>query len=185
MGSQLPPKRGTAHPPVFSSCLLWPNGCMDEDTTWFGSRPRPRPHCIRQGPNSPWKGHSSSPPLISAHVCYGYGRPSQLLLCCCSFYHLLVVTLFYCYPVLFLTPNEQCQSTEGNMERIHQYNIKCFVDAKGLLKVIGGHVCCKSGNISKWWKIRYSCTKTLIGSHEWRQCQWHDIGDLKGHLRCF
>jgi len=22
-------------PPVFSSCLLWPNGWMDEDATWY------------------------------------------------------------------------------------------------------------------------------------------------------
>jgi len=31
---------------------------MDEDATWYGSRPRPRPHCIRRGPSSPRKGHS-------------------------------------------------------------------------------------------------------------------------------
>jgi len=30
-GIAAPPKRGTA--PVFGSCLLWPNGWMDEDTT--------------------------------------------------------------------------------------------------------------------------------------------------------
>jgi len=38
-----PPKRGT--PPVFCPCLLWPNGWMDEDATWYGSRPRFRPYC--------------------------------------------------------------------------------------------------------------------------------------------
>jgi len=36
-----PPKRSTA-PSVFIACLLWPNGCMDEDATWYVSRPRPR-----------------------------------------------------------------------------------------------------------------------------------------------
>jgi len=40
-------------------CLLWPNGWMDEDATWYGSRPRPRPHCIRRSPSSAGKGHSS------------------------------------------------------------------------------------------------------------------------------
>jgi len=37
-----------AHPPdpIFGPCLLRPNGWMDEDATWYGSRPRPRPHCI-------------------------------------------------------------------------------------------------------------------------------------------
>ena len=38
-GVAAPPKRGTA--PVFGRCLLWPNGWMDEDATWYGSRPRP------------------------------------------------------------------------------------------------------------------------------------------------
>ena len=41
-----PPLKG-AQPPVFGSCLLWPNGLMNEDATWYGSRPRPRPHCVK------------------------------------------------------------------------------------------------------------------------------------------
>jgi len=33
---------------------------MDQDTTWYGGRPRPRRHCVRWGPSSPpRKGHSS------------------------------------------------------------------------------------------------------------------------------
>jgi len=73
-----------AHPPhpIFGRCLLWPNGWMDEDATWYGSRPRPSAHCIRRGPSSSQKGHSSPPPL-SAHVYCGHGRPSQLLLSSC------------------------------------------------------------------------------------------------------
>ena len=66
----------------FCPRLLWPNGWMDEDATWYSSRPRPRPHCITRGPSSLLKGHSS-PPLFSAHVYCGYGRPSQLLLSSC------------------------------------------------------------------------------------------------------
>jgi len=23
-----------AQPPIFGPCLLWPNGCMDQDATW-------------------------------------------------------------------------------------------------------------------------------------------------------
>ena len=39
--------------------VYWPNGCMDQDETWHGGRPRPWPHCFRWGPNSPPpKGHS-------------------------------------------------------------------------------------------------------------------------------
>jgi len=55
-GVAAPPKRGRAPPPVFVPCQLWPNGWMDKDATWYGSRPRPRPHCIRRTPSSPAKG---------------------------------------------------------------------------------------------------------------------------------
>ena len=79
MGSQLPLKG--ARPPVFGSCLLWPNSWMDEGATWYGSRPWPRAHCIRWRPSSPRKGHSI--PLLSARVYCGHGRPSQLLLSSC------------------------------------------------------------------------------------------------------
>ena len=58
-------------PPIFGPCLLWPNGWMDEDATWYGSRPQPRAHCVRRGPSStPRKGHSS--PLFLAHVYCGW-----------------------------------------------------------------------------------------------------------------
>jgi len=29
------PKRGRS-PPIFGLCLLWPNGWMDQDATWYG-----------------------------------------------------------------------------------------------------------------------------------------------------
>jgi len=49
--------------PILGPCLLWPNGWMDQDATWYGGRPRRRPHCVRWGPSSPphRKGHSSPP----------------------------------------------------------------------------------------------------------------------------
>ena len=36
--------RKRAHPPhpISGPYLLWPNGLMDEDAAWYGSRPRPR-----------------------------------------------------------------------------------------------------------------------------------------------
>jgi len=40
-------------PPIFSSCLLWPNGCMDQDGTWHGCRPWSSPHCARWGHSFP------------------------------------------------------------------------------------------------------------------------------------
>jgi len=81
-GDSATPKRGTV--PQFLVHVYYGQtaGWMKiEDTTWYGSRPRPRPHCIRWGPSSPRKGHIR--PLISAHVYCGHGRPSQLLLSSC------------------------------------------------------------------------------------------------------
>jgi len=35
-----PTQKGTAAlPNFFSPSLLWPNGCMDRDATWYGGRP--------------------------------------------------------------------------------------------------------------------------------------------------
>jgi len=65
------PKRGTA--PSFRPMFT-------VDATWYGSRPRPRPHCVRRGPTPSQKGHSSSLTLFSADVYCGHGRPCQLLL---------------------------------------------------------------------------------------------------------
>jgi len=37
-GTSFPPQK-EAVPPVFGPCLLWPNGCMHQNTTWYGGRP--------------------------------------------------------------------------------------------------------------------------------------------------
>jgi len=29
------PKQKLAEPPIFGPRLLWPNGCMDQDATWY------------------------------------------------------------------------------------------------------------------------------------------------------
>ena len=44
--SSAPPPQKGAKPSVFCAYLLWPNGWMDQDATWQGSRPRPRPHTV-------------------------------------------------------------------------------------------------------------------------------------------
>ena len=69
-------EKGHTHPnPIFGPCLLWPNGCMDEDASWYGSRPRTR---SQWDPAPREMGTVAS--LFSARVYYGHGRPSQLLL---------------------------------------------------------------------------------------------------------
>jgi len=47
-----PPPKGHS-PPIFGPYMLRPNGCMDQDVTWYGARPRPRRLCLRWGPRSP------------------------------------------------------------------------------------------------------------------------------------
>jgi len=52
-----------AHPPshtIFDPRLLSPNDWMDEDATWYRSRPRPGHIVFRRGPRCPRKGHSST-----------------------------------------------------------------------------------------------------------------------------
>jgi len=56
--------------PVCPVCLsvcnvgvLWPNGWMHQDTTWYGGRPRHRRHCVRWGPSlSPPRKWAQQPP---------------------------------------------------------------------------------------------------------------------------
>jgi len=43
-GSQLPVKG--AQPQFSLHIYCGHDGWMDEDDTWYGSRPRPRPHCV-------------------------------------------------------------------------------------------------------------------------------------------
>jgi len=54
MGTQPLPKKGAEPPPIFGPCLLRSNGCIDQDATWYGGRPRPKRHCVRWGPSSPY-----------------------------------------------------------------------------------------------------------------------------------
>ena len=65
------PQKGVESPsPIFGPCLLWPNGCMDQDGTWQAGRPWSTPHCARWGPSSPPQKREQSRPHFSAHF-YG------------------------------------------------------------------------------------------------------------------
>jgi len=50
-------------PPIFGPYLLWPNGWIHQDVTWYKDRRRPMPRCVRQGLSwpPPLKGHNSPP----------------------------------------------------------------------------------------------------------------------------
>ena len=58
-GSQFPLHKKGTEPLIFSPCLLWPNGWMDQDATGNEGGPRYRRHCVRLGPSPHRKGHSS------------------------------------------------------------------------------------------------------------------------------
>jgi len=69
------PQRGGVAP-IFGPCSLWPNGWMDQDATWYGGRPRPRPHCSGWEPSSPsQKGHS--PPNVGPYLLWPNGWVDQ------------------------------------------------------------------------------------------------------------
>jgi len=70
-----------APPPIFGPCLLWANGWMDQDATWYEGTLRPMPHCITWGSSSPQKGAQS--PIFGPCLLWPNGRPSQLLLSTC------------------------------------------------------------------------------------------------------
>ena len=55
------PKKGAQQPP---RDVLWPNGWMDQDSTWYGCT-RPKQHCVRLGPTSPRR---AQPPIFGPCV---------------------------------------------------------------------------------------------------------------------
>ena len=65
------PQKG-AEPPfrIFGPFLLWPNGWMHQDATWYRCRPQPRGLCVKWRPTLPLQ-NGSGPPKFSAHVYCG------------------------------------------------------------------------------------------------------------------
>jgi len=71
MGIQLLTEKRAPHPhPIFGPCLLWLNGWMDQDATWYGGTPRPRRRCVRSGRSSPKRG-TAPPRQFWVHVYCG------------------------------------------------------------------------------------------------------------------
>ena len=72
-GTQLSPeKKHIRSHPIFCPCLLWPNGCIDQDATWYGGKRRPRRCCVRWGRSSPLKG-AQPPPVFGSCVLWPNG----------------------------------------------------------------------------------------------------------------
>ena len=78
------PQKGHTHPTQFLAHVYcgqmagWMETPLGTEV-YLGSA-----HTVLVGVPAPAKGHSSPPPLFSAHVCCGHDRPSQLLLSSCS-----------------------------------------------------------------------------------------------------
>ena len=74
-GYPAPPQKGGGAPPQFSvhpflSFLLWPNGWMHQDATWYGGRPQPMGVCVIWGPSTPLQ-KGGRAPQFSAYVYCG------------------------------------------------------------------------------------------------------------------
>ena len=67
-------KRGGA--PNFGPCLLWSNGCLDQDGTWHEGGLRSRPHYARWGPRSSPK-RGQSPPIFDPFLLLTNGWMDQ------------------------------------------------------------------------------------------------------------
>jgi len=76
--ASLSPKTGRNPSQIFGPFLLWPNGSMHQDATWYGGRPQPRGLCVRWGPSSiPKKGAEPSSPIFGPCLLWPYGSMDQ------------------------------------------------------------------------------------------------------------
>jgi len=120
-----PPKNRGRSPLIFGPYLLWPKGWMDQDATWYGDRPRPRPHCVRRGSSClHGLGYSSSSPTfrpMSMAKRSPISATAELLFCACfglAFY------VFLSY-VRLLT--RQKQTTQEQLLFLCCWLLLCYV----------------------------------------------------------
>ena len=66
-----PPKR--AQPPVFGSCLLWPDGWMDEDATWYTEVDLGLSHIVLDGDLAPLPKRGPSSRLATVKCTKNWG----------------------------------------------------------------------------------------------------------------
>ena len=65
-GNPAPPLPKGHIPPNFRPYLLRPNGCMDQDVTWYGARPQPKRFVLNGDPAPPPKKMGGTPPYFRA-----------------------------------------------------------------------------------------------------------------------
>ena len=62
------PKKGAEPPPIFGPFLLWPNGWMHEDATWYGGRHRPGDIVLDGDPAALPKKGAEPPPIFGPFI---------------------------------------------------------------------------------------------------------------------
>jgi len=67
-------KWGDTAAPHFSAHVLWPNGLIDQNATWYGGGPQPWRHCVRWGLIHP-KG--AQPPIFGTCLLWPNGWMDQ------------------------------------------------------------------------------------------------------------
>ena len=68
------PKKEAEPHPIFGQRLLWPNGCLDQDATWYGGIPRPARHCVQSRPTYPQKKRHKHPhPIFGPYLLWPNG----------------------------------------------------------------------------------------------------------------
>jgi len=60
---------GTPAPQIFGPFLLWPNGWVHQDATWYGCRPQPRGLCVRWRPSPPPPKGGGAPKFLAHLYC--------------------------------------------------------------------------------------------------------------------
>jgi len=73
-GNPAPTLKRAEPRPIFGPRLLWPNGCIDQDATWYGGKSRPTRHCVRCGPSySQKKWHTHRHPIFGTCLLWPNG----------------------------------------------------------------------------------------------------------------
>ena len=106
-GDPAPPsKNGAQQPLLFGPCILWTNGWIDQDATWYGDRPRPRRHCTRLTPLFSWPYYQLSKLCyltVILHYSHHRNRSSRES-CCASLWSPYVIGGHYILPCYYGHP---------------------------------------------------------------------------------
>jgi len=62
---------------LWGTAVTAPHGCMYQDATWYGGRPRPRRLCIRWRPRSPSPKRGQTPQIFGPCLLWPNGRMDQ------------------------------------------------------------------------------------------------------------